>query len=356
MFKTIFASLLAATTLVAHAAGPSGTSAVDRAVVRGVNFLMTKQDDDGAIGKIERKNKDNSCVMTALALMAMASVGHQAADNTPEGRAMRKALDYILLPDRQDTTGYYGKFDGARMYGHGIVTLMLAELLGMGVDARQDALIRDRCQKAIDLIVRSQKVRKHNPKYEGGWRYTPDANDADLSVTVWQVMALRAAKNSGLTVPKDTIEAAIAYIKRSYNSGKHKNGRLTNLKSGFGYEPDHGPTFSTASEGLLALQVCGDYDAEELKGTAAWLHEQKIEISQRFFFYGTYYYAQGMYQRGGEDAEKAREIVEKVMLGAQQEDGSWVGRDQETVSRVYATSLALLSLSVRYHFMPIYQR
>ena len=356
MFKTIFASLLAATTLVAHAAGPSGTSAVDRAVVRGVNFLMTKQDDDGAIGKIERKNKDNSCVMTALALMAMASVGHQAADNTPEGRAMRKALDYILLPDRQDTTGYYGKFDGARMYGHGIVTLMLAELLGMGVDARQDALIRDRCQKAIDLIVRAQKVHKHNPKYEGGWRYTPDAPDADLSVTVWQVMALRAAKNSGLTVPKDTIEAAIAYIKRSYNSGKHKNGRLTNLKSGFGYEPDHGPTFSTASEGLLALQVCGDYDAEELKGTAAWLHEQKIEISQRFFFYGTYYYAQGMYQRGGEDAEKAREIVEKVMLGAQQEDGSWVGRDQETVSRVYATSLALLSLSVRYHFMPIYQR
>ena len=352
----VTAALVVAVVFPARAEGPAGTSAVDRAVVRGVNFLLTKQDDDGAIGKFDRHNKDNSCVMTALALMAMASVGHQASDDTREGRAMRKALDYILAPERQDATGYYGKYDGARMYGHGIVTLMLAELLGMGVDARQDALIRDRCQKAIDLIVRAQKVHKHNPKYEGGWRYTPDAPDADLSVTVWQVMALRAAKNSGLTVPKDTIDAAIAYIKRSYNSGKHKSGRLVNLKSAFGYEPDHGPTFSTASEGLLALQVCGDYDAEELKGTTAWLHEQKIEPSQRFFYYGMYYYAQGMYQRGGDDAEKARELVEKIMLAEQKDDGAWVGRDQETVSKVYSTSLAILSLSVRYHFMPIYQR
>jgi hypothetical protein len=341
-----------------HAEGPSfnATSAVDRAVARGINFLLTKQDDDGAIGKIDRKSKDNACVMTGLALMALASVGHQATDDSREGRAMRKALDYILEPERQDATGYFGKFDGSRMYGHGIVTLMLAELLGMGVDSRQDALIRDRCQKAIDLIVRSQKARKHNPKYEGGWRYTPDANDADLSITVWQVMALRAAKNSGLTVPKDTIDAAIAYIKRSYHGGNRKNGRITNLKSAFAYEPDHGPTFSTASEGLLALQVCGDYTAEELTGTVTWLHEQPLKRETRFFFYGTYYYAQGMYQRGGEDAEKAREAVEKIMLEMQQDDGSWIGRDQETVSKVYSTSLALLSLSVRYHFMPIYQR
>jgi hypothetical protein len=44
------------------------------------------------------------------------------------------------------------------MYGHGIVTLMLAEMVGMGADARQDTLIRERCQKAVDLIVRAQKV------------------------------------------------------------------------------------------------------------------------------------------------------------------------------------------------------
>ncbi|MCX7008801.1 MAG: hypothetical protein NTY53_16410, partial [Kiritimatiellaeota bacterium] len=97
----------------ARAEGPSlaATSAVDRAVVRGVNFLLTKQDDDGAIGKIDRKSKDNASVMTGLALMALASVGHQATDDTPEGRALRKGLDFILAPDRQDSTGYFGKYD-----------------------------------------------------------------------------------------------------------------------------------------------------------------------------------------------------------------------------------------------------
>ena len=45
---------------------------------------------------------------------------------------MKHALDYVLLPENQDATGYFGKADGSRMYGHGITTLMLAEMLGMG--------------------------------------------------------------------------------------------------------------------------------------------------------------------------------------------------------------------------------
>jgi uncharacterized protein YfaS (alpha-2-macroglobulin family) len=265
-------------------------------------------------------------------------------------------LDFILEDERQDKTGYYGKYDGSRMYGHGIVTLMLAEMLGMGLDTKQDTLIRERCQKAIDLIVRSQKVQKSDHRFHGGWRYTPEARDADLSVTVWQVMALRAAKNAGLSVPKETIEDAIRYIKRSYRSDRDKQGRITNQKSGFGYEPGQWPVYSTASEGLLALQVCGEYEAPELKGTVEWLRDEKVSTKHRWFFYGTYYYAQGMYQRGGETAKQAREDVERILLAEQQDDGSWIGKGEEGNSRVYCTSLAMMSLSVRHHFMPIYQR
>ena len=47
------------------------------------------------------------------------------------------------------------------MYGHGIVTLTLAEMLGMGMDEETDKSIREKCQKAIDLILRSQKVQKN---------------------------------------------------------------------------------------------------------------------------------------------------------------------------------------------------
>ena len=35
--------------------------------------------------------------------------------------------------------------------------------------------------------------------------YTPDSRDSDLSVTIWQLMALRSAKNAGLQVPGKAI-------------------------------------------------------------------------------------------------------------------------------------------------------
>jgi len=331
-------------------------AAVEKAIRRGTEYLLSRQDDDGAIGKVDRRSRDNANAMTALAILALTATGHLPTDNTREGRAVRRALDFLLAEERQDKTGYYGKYDGSRMYGHGIVTLMLAEMLGMGLDSKQDALIRERCQKAVDLIVRSQKVPKSDPRFHGGWRYTPESRDADLSVTVWQVMALRAAKNAGLSVPRETIEDAIGFIKRTYRSDRDRRGRITNQKSGFAYEPGQWPVFSTASEGLLALQVCGDYDAPELKGTVEWLREEKVSTKHRWFYYGIYYYAQGMYQRGGEIAREARENVERVLLAEQQEDGSWIGRGEEGNSRVYCTALALMSLSVRHHFMPIYQR
>ena len=120
----------------------------------------------------------------------------------------------IDVPD-----GYLGAKDGSRMYGHGITTLMLAEMLGMGSDAAQDELIRTKCRKAVELIIRSQKVPK-NDNNRGGWRYTPDSGDSDMSVTVWQTMALRAAKNAGMDVPREAIDEAVSYIKRCYEPEK----------------------------------------------------------------------------------------------------------------------------------------
>ena len=329
-------------------------AAVDKAVARGLNYLVTRQHSNGVIVATAPPNEPLGTAMTGLAGMALLSVGHRPTDATPAGHTLAKALDYILDPKRQDGTGYYGN-DGGNMYGHGIVTLLLAEMVGMGVDARQDALIRERCQKAVDLIVRAQKVTKA-ATFKGGWRYQPISNDADLSVSVWQVMALRAAKNAGLTVPKDTIEDAIAYLKRSYSSGRDKEGKLLNLKSGFAYQPGGGPSYAMACAGLLALQVCGDYEAPELKGTTEWLREYPPKnASFSYFYYGTYYYAQGLYQRGGETARAAQALVESLLLAEQKEDGRWQSGGSET-SPILCTTLAIMSLSVRHHFMPIYQR
>lgn len=317
---------------------------VSNAIDRGTAYLVARAAEDGSVSNSRRY----TTASTAMAIMALTAVGHQPTDLTPEGKVLRDALRYILDENRQSEEGYFGHTDNSRMYGHGITTLMLCEMLGMGIDQEQDKLIRDRAERAIDLILKAQALPKRSPVFEGGWRYEPSSRDADLSVTVWQVMALRAGKSAGIDVPADAIDAAVGYLERSYK----ETGRET---GGFGYEPGQHPRYATTAAGLLAMQVCGRYDHEQVLGAAKFLRELGPQPHDQWFFYGSYYYAVGMDQTGKDNGDHAAERIWQALSRIQRSDGSWTGRSSET-DPVYATSMAILALSVRYHYLPIYQR
>ncbi|TWU33377.1 prenyltransferase/squalene oxidase repeat-containing protein [Novipirellula artificiosorum] len=325
---------------------------VDRAVQQGANHLAASQRDDGAIA-----DRSHHVAMTALAIMAMASIGTQPGDASALGKAMQRAIDFVLLPNHQDAKGYFGESDGSRMYGHGIITLMLTEVLGMGATVQQNTRIHASLVPALQLILAAQQEPKPE-SHRGGWRYTPTSHDSDLSVSVWQLMALRSAKNDGLDIPGEAIDAAIGYLKASYAGRRGRSNEVPEV-SGFTYTPgSHQPTFTMTSAGLLAMQVCGLYDSPMVSGAAEWLLQHPPQTNERFFFYGIYYYAQGMHQVGGKAAKTSQLMVESLLLDAQRNDGSWwaAGGEEKNYGTVYATSLAVLSLSVRYHYLPIYQR
>ena len=326
---------------------------VDSAVERGLAYIVSKQREDGAI-----TDRQYETTMTSLAIMAMASTGVTPSTPGPQGEIASKALDFVLREDRADKDGYFGNRDGSRMYGHGITTLMLTEMLGMGANEEQNRRIHERCQKAIDLILSAQAQAK-SKQYRGGWRYTPNSSDADLSVSVWQVMALRSAKNDGLRVPATAIVNAIDYLKRSYTSRVNSNDIPSEAIAGFSYLPENrNATFSMTAAGLLAMQICGQYESPLVTGAANWLQQHPPKWNDRFFYYGLYYYAQGMHQRGGEQAENAAQLVRDLLLNQQQADGAWTagGGEEGGAGNVYTTSMAVLSLSVKYHYLPIYQR
>ena len=110
-------------------------------------------------------------------------------------------MQYLL--DSTSADGLIGnRNDGQYMYSHGIASIALAELYGQ----TRSTGMRPKLEKLIRLIIASQNA-------EGGWRYRPVASDADISVTVLQVVALRAAKNGGLDVPQTTIDNAVRYGK-----------------------------------------------------------------------------------------------------------------------------------------------
>ncbi|MBL8873387.1 MAG: terpene cyclase/mutase family protein [Planctomycetaceae bacterium] len=323
-----------------------------KSIDRALKFLVSQQKESGAITLGQ-----HDTAMTALSIMAMASVGVTPSQDDERGRAMSKAIDFVLEEKRQNKEGYFGEADGSRMYGHGIITLMLSEMVGMGRTPEQDARIHDACQKGIDLILNAQR-RSKSGSNRGGWRYTPDASDADLSVSVWQLMALRSAKTDGLDVPPSAIEQAIIYLKRSCTSPLDGEGKPVRQDSGFAYTPGSGDIqYAMTAAGALAMQVCGQYESPLVRNAIEWLKKHPPKWGTRYFFYGTYYYAQALHQQGGETADEAERLVRDVLLPKQNEDGGWTPEGEEGgAGRVYATSMAILSLSVRFHYLPIYQR
>lgn len=336
-----------------------------QATRKAVDWLLKQQRPEGFFSE-DRSNQrvfagdvpSHSGAMTALALMGLASIGHTPSDPSSEGEAAARALRFMVDFIEPDENGYLGRSDRSRMYGHGIITLMMTEMLGMAPDDETDRKLRSRVDNALKLILRAQQVPKSDAN-RGGWRYEPSSSDSDISVTVWQLMALRAAKNSGISVPKEAIDNAVAYIKRSYRSERDSSGQPTMKEAAFSYEPYGGrQTFSTTAAGLLSLQVCGQYEAPEVLGSSNWLLHFPPEITEPWFFYGTYYYSQGMYQRGGDHAATARQKTEDMLVSSQSPEGAWYPRNgnEKSAGPIYATALALLSLSVHHHFLPIYQK
>jgi prenyltransferase beta subunit len=219
------------------------------------------------------------------------------------------------------------------MYCHAMATLALAELWGMTADEE----IKPVLEKAVNLIIKSQNA-------EGGWRYEPVPSGADISVTIMQVMALRAAKNSGLNVPDQTMKKAIDYINRCYHAAT----------GGFTYQPGRTPGFARTAAGVCVLQLTGNYDAKQVPKAVEYLKANFD--SKEHFWYGHYYAAHAMHQVGGKDWEEWYGKLRDLLVPQQSPDGFWNIRDREGVGMVYQTSIGVIILSVPMNYLPIFQR
>ena len=179
---------------------------------------------------------------------------------------------------------------------------------------------------------------------EGGWRYSPRSGDSDVSVTIMQVMALRAAKNAGIHVRDETLRNAITYIKRCYKPSV----------GGFSYQPGHTPGFARTAAGVCVLQLTGEYKAKEI-GKAIDFLEKHFDANEHFW-YGHYYASHAMHQVGGKQWKTWYERMLRRFLPMQKPDGTFTGSDGKSAGPVYSTSIAIIALSVPMNYLPIYQR
>jgi hypothetical protein len=312
---------------------------VDEAVDHGLAFLARQQNTDGSID-----GGGPRVAMTGLSIMAMLASGH-TPDVGRYGLTVRRAIDFELRQMPED--GYIGKIDGSRMYGQGIVTLALAESIGVETTEAGRQRIRAALDRAVKVILSAQDVPK-DAASAGGWRYEPTSVDSDLSLSAWNALALRAAANVGVDVPHAHVERAAAYVLKCYRADQ----------GGFAYQPALDATEAMTGVGVLSLYLLGASERPEVSAAAPLLARQLVNDKTRYPCYATYYASRAAFQAGDPVWSTVWQgTMDRLLAQQLQSDGGWpVSHTTEEPGRVYATAMAVLTLSTPYRLLPVDQK
>ena len=322
------------------AAGPvraeSNSVTVDdktESVIRGaLKYLAAQQEKSGAWNAEHRR-----IAMTGYVLMAFLATGNLPNEG-PYGKNVAAGVQYLLDQVRDD-----GMFephqDGQYMYGHGIATIALAEVYGQ----TRSPSLREKLEKLVNLIINSQNS-------EGGWRYRPTSRDSDMSFTVLQLVALRAAKNGGLEVPQSVLDQAVEFVQSCY---REKDG-------GFAYQPRQGPGFARTAAAIYSLQVAGKYDDPHVKAGSEYLFEKADD--REWFTYGHFYAGPAQYMIGGETWTTWYARMRELLLKEVKREGelayweSTLDKQNKGLCPLYCTAVYTTILAIPYHYIPLYQR
>lgn len=297
--------------------------------------------------------------ISALAVMAFLACG-ELPGRGRYGDVVQRGLDYLI---RNTNENGYISTNGTRMYSHAFATLCLAEAYGM---TRSKAL-RDALQRSVTLISDSQNS-------EGGWRYKPFAQESDMSVTVCQVVALRAARNAGLHVPRTVIDNAVTYVRQSARSEReaewdqfHRDRRLGYYNDGvFKYQmvPRARASFPLTAAGVVTLYGAGVYEDPLIERGLEFLLKRmesyNVQFSSHyFFFYGNYYAVQAFYMAGGQRWNRYYDHVKEYLLARQvlregPEYGSWTC--EVGPGSTFGTAVGTLILAIPFQYLPIFQK
>jgi hypothetical protein len=308
------------------------------AVEQGLAWLARVQNADGSFGD---GRFGPSVAVTALAGLAFMSDGNLPGRG-PYGEVVSKALDYVLANCAENGL-IASDATTVPMYGHGFATLFLGEIYGMTGGGADTA----RAQRLHDAIVRSVRLIQSSQNEEGGWRYNPVPNDADVSVTICQIKALRSARNAGIEVSRVTIDRAVDYVRRAQN-----------IDGGFMYQLIGGPSaFARSAAGVASLQYAGVYNDPAIRRGISYITRVALPGAafgqQPHYFYGHYYAVQAMYLAGGEDWAMWWPAIRQELLRRQEENGRW---QDPSVGDHYGTAMSLIILQVPKRYLPIFQR
>jgi hypothetical protein len=303
------------------------------AIELGLEYLKGQQNSDGSFGRGRYGRHAGITALCALAFMSDGSLPNRGR----YAEQVKLALEFVLNSSQDTGLLSAETTSHGPMYGHGFAALFLGEIYGMNPE---DKRVRDALEKAVQLIVGTQNE-------EGGWRYNPIPYDADISVTICQIMALRSARNAGIKVPKETIDRAVTYVRDCQNPD---GGFKYMLQTG-------GSAWPRTAAGVTSLYYAGIYEDDSIDRGLSYLERTAMPGSaaagQAHYFYGHYYSAQAMYLAGGDHWESWWPAVREELISKQSANGGW---QDHHAGGAYATAMSLIVLQMPKRYLPIFQK
>jgi hypothetical protein len=367
----------------AHAQAPHPTSPgdvlsprewerVNLSVDRGLDWVASRQQPDGSFPTLP----NGQPAVTSLCTLAFLAHGHLPGEG-PHGETVRRAIDYILACQKPNGVISLVAPNGSEIsrnvphdigytaaYNHSISGLVLSEAYAVE-GAERARVLQEAVLKALQVSFVMQTWPKDHADDLGGWRYLHDYEeiDSDLSVTGWQLMFLRSAKNSGFDVPEDPIHEAVGYVRRCFLP---QTGAFT-----YKLIPLDRSSRGVTGAGILALAHAGMHNTPEAQAAGNWILRSRFDSYNRpghvtgaqpaddRYFYGLLTCCQAMYQLGGRHWVEFYPDTAKVIIANQHPDGSWDSENHATdrqFGNTYTSAICVMALGSANQLLPVFQR
>ncbi len=391
------------------------TQGTEKAVLEGLRWLVRHQNADGSWGGEEIRQRctpGRPCIpldhaltphfnegLTGLALLSFLGAGfsHQSKQVIGDkamgkryqlGSVVKNGLRW--LKDRQREDGSFAATPGL-LYNDILATMAMTEAYGL----THSRAWKEPAERGIQFLIKAQKPDPDDPAGLWGWRYLSRAQidddrsagritdaehyvklrDADISVTCWVVMALKSAEMSGIEVPHEAYDGAMAFAEwvstpdglAGYLSPEGAGQRITGRGDEFTY---HTATMSALS---MLVRTFSQKSLEDpfLEAAARQIVKDLPVVSKdklSIDYYYWYYASLALNQFDGPDSPRRtneywgpwNEAMVKALLELQDRNaerdvcsrGGWLVDDRwsHAGGAVYNTAINTLTLEVYYRY------
>jgi len=391
-----------------------GSPASEAAIERGLLWLARHQAANGAwsfehphcIDPFGRPSQQCLCrtkgyieghtkASTSIALLPFLGAGNTHLDGPYKEvvyrglEQLKTILDIELKELHPDNPDFVSTFSGD-LYGYGLTTLVMAEAFGMTGDPDLERYVN-----ALTVFL----TRHQHPL--GGWRYEL-GQPGDITVTGWQVVALKSSQLAGAAVHSDIFRQADKFLDSltppaplsrpgrarvvaNKIGGMNRDPTRYHYLASFANSTTREPGECTSAVGLLCRLYTGwnSNDPRLLQGVNQLL---KSNTHPALLLYRNFYLAQILlhidhpaweqWNRRNRDYLVQMQVTETTRMNQRNpafgsppcEIGSWYltnpngttknairDRHLAPAGRLAHTALAILTLEVYYRLLPIYK-